>query len=40
MRQALKKSLYKPAAFYKGILLPLVDSGDCRSHPLTYADVC
>ncbi len=26
---ALKKSLFKPAAFYKGILLPLVQSGDC-----------
>ena len=28
--QALKKSLYKPAAFYKGIVLPIVDSGACR----------
>ena len=26
---ALKKSLFKPAAFYKGILLPLAQSGDC-----------
>lgn len=26
---ALKKSLFKPASFYKGILLPLVQSGDC-----------
>ncbi|KAJ6794792.1 bystin [Iris pallida] len=27
--QALKKSLYKPAAFNKGILLPLCQSGTC-----------
>ncbi|XP_068656520.1 bystin [Aristolochia californica] len=27
--QALKKSLYKPAAFFKGILLPLCQSGTC-----------
>mmetsp|Transcript_15096 Transcript_15096/g.24849 ORF Transcript_15096/g.24849 Transcript_15096/m.24849 type:complete len:431 (-) Transcript_15096:486-1778(-) len=27
--QALKKSLYKPAAFYKGILLPLCESRTC-----------
>ena len=26
---ALKKSLYKPAAFFKGLLLPLCESGDC-----------
>ncbi len=26
---ALKKALYKPAAFFKGILLPLCDSGSC-----------
>ncbi|KAL7753889.1 snoRNA-binding rRNA-processing protein [Sorochytrium milnesiophthora] len=26
---ALKKSMYKPAAFYKGILLPLCQSGTC-----------
>ncbi|EAL63142.1 hypothetical protein DDB_G0288565 [Dictyostelium discoideum AX4] len=26
---ALKKSLYRPAAFYKAILLPLAESGDC-----------
>lgn len=26
---ALKKALFKPAAFYKGILLPLVQSGSC-----------
>ncbi|KAF7996200.1 hypothetical protein HCN44_001832 [Aphidius gifuensis] len=27
--QALKKSLFKPAAFMKGILLPLLESGNC-----------
>lgn len=27
--QALRKSVYKPAAFYKGILLPLAAAGDC-----------
>lgn len=27
--QALKKAVYKPAAFYKGILLPLCASGTC-----------
>ncbi|XP_042517618.1 bystin [Macadamia integrifolia] len=27
--QALKKSLYKPAAFFKGILFPLCESGTC-----------
>ncbi|XP_023515345.1 bystin [Cucurbita pepo subsp. pepo] len=27
--QALKKSLYKPTAFFKGILLPLCESGTC-----------
>ena len=26
---ALKKSLYKPGAFFKGILLPLCEGGDC-----------
>eukprot|EP00735_Rhodelphis_limneticus_P004102 TRINITY_DN15655_c0_g1::TRINITY_DN15655_c0_g1_i1::g.18690::m.18690 TRINITY_DN15655_c0_g1::TRINITY_DN15655_c0_g1_i1::g.18690 ORF type:complete len:452 (+),score=165.81,sp/A9UNU6/BYST_MONBE/48.49/6e-135,Bystin/PF05291.6/3.7e-127 TRINITY_DN15655_c0_g1_i1:50-1405(+) len=26
---ALKKALYKPAAWYKGILLPLCEAGDC-----------
>ncbi|KAJ3311775.1 snoRNA-binding rRNA-processing protein [Boothiomyces sp. JEL0838] len=26
---ALKKSLYKPAAFFKGFLLPLLESGTC-----------
>ena len=33
--QALKKSLYKPAAFYKGIVLPLVDSGNCSLREAT-----
>ncbi|KAH7296909.1 hypothetical protein KP509_26G044500 [Ceratopteris richardii] len=28
--QALKKSVYKPAAFYKGILLPLCQSRTCN----------
>ncbi|KAK6915379.1 Bystin, partial [Dillenia turbinata] len=27
--QALKKSVYKPAAFFKGILFPLCESGTC-----------
>ncbi|WAR16694.1 BYST-like protein [Mya arenaria] len=27
--QALKKSLFKPAAFFKGILLPLCEAGNC-----------
>ncbi|CAN0091643.1 unnamed protein product [Ascophyllum nodosum] len=27
--EALRKSVYKPSAFYKGILLPLAASGDC-----------
>eukprot|EP01112_Ceratiomyxa_fruticulosa_P016326 TRINITY_DN4915_c0_g1_i1.p1 TRINITY_DN4915_c0_g1~~TRINITY_DN4915_c0_g1_i1.p1 ORF type:complete len:504 (+),score=136.60 TRINITY_DN4915_c0_g1_i1:183-1694(+) len=26
---ALKKALYRPAAFFKGILLPMCESGDC-----------
>lgn len=26
---ALKKAVYKPAAFFKGILLPLCETGDC-----------
>ncbi len=26
---ALKKALFKPAAFFRGILLPLAESGDC-----------
>jgi essential nuclear protein 1 len=25
----LKKALYKPAGFFKGILLPLCDNGGC-----------
>ncbi|KAL6339694.1 hypothetical protein AAG906_034780 [Vitis piasezkii] len=28
--QTLKKSLYKPAAFFKGILFPLCESGTCN----------
>ncbi|KAM0889629.1 hypothetical protein ACQ4PT_027580 [Festuca glaucescens] len=28
--QAMKKSLYKPAAFFKGILLPLCQEGNCN----------
>lgn len=28
--QALKKAVYKPSAFYKGILLPLCQSGTCN----------
>ena len=27
--RALKKTLYRPAAFYKGIMLPLCESGSC-----------
>jgi len=27
--RSLKKCLFKPAAFYKGILLPLAESGTC-----------
>lgn len=27
--QALRKALYKPAAWYRGVLLPLARSGDC-----------
>ncbi|XP_063696262.1 bystin [Culicoides brevitarsis] len=27
--RALQKSLFKPAAFFKGIILPLLESGDC-----------
>jgi essential nuclear protein 1 len=27
--QALKKATYKPGAFYKGLLLPLCQAGDC-----------
>ncbi|KAM4124336.1 hypothetical protein ACB094_01G223200 [Castanea mollissima] len=28
--QSLKKSLYKPAAFFKGVLFPLCESGTCN----------
>jgi essential nuclear protein 1 len=27
--KALRKSLFRPAAFFKGIILPLLESGDC-----------
>lgn len=27
--RSLKKALFKPAAFFKGIILPLVEAGDC-----------
>jgi essential nuclear protein 1 len=33
--EALKKSVYKPAAFYKGILLPLSASGNCSLREAT-----
>ena len=33
--QALKKALYKPAAFYKGIVLPLCESGTCTLREAT-----
>jgi len=33
--QALRKSLYKPAAFFKGILLPLCESGTCTLREAT-----
>ncbi|TKR68053.1 hypothetical protein L596_024098 [Steinernema carpocapsae] len=33
--QALHKSLYKPAAFFKGILLPLIESGTCTLREAT-----
>jgi len=33
--QALRKALYKPAAWYKGILLPLASSGDCTLREAT-----
>lgn len=32
---ALKKSLFKPAAFYKGIILPLAQGGDCTLREAT-----
>ncbi|EKX36557.1 hypothetical protein GUITHDRAFT_158664 [Guillardia theta CCMP2712] len=33
--QALKKCCYKPAAFYKGIVLPICDSGSCTLREAT-----
>lgn len=27
--RALKKALYKPASFFKGVILPLLEAGDC-----------
>lgn len=33
--EALKKSVYKPAAFYKGIILPLAASGNCTLREAT-----
>jgi len=33
--QALKKALYKPAAFYKGIVLPRCESGACTLREAT-----
>lgn len=35
--RALKKSLYKPAAFFKGFLLPLAESGSCTLREATIA---
>ena len=32
---ALKKAMYKPGAFFKGILLPLIQSGDCTIREAT-----
>lgn len=32
---ALKKALYRPAAFFRGILLPLCESGDCTLREAT-----
>lgn len=32
---ALKKTFFKPDAFYKGILLPLCEEGDCTMHEAT-----
>ena len=32
---ALKKALFKPAAFFKGILLPLAESGNCTLREAT-----
>jgi essential nuclear protein 1 len=33
--QALRKALYKPAAWYRGVLLPLARSGDCTLREAT-----
>ena len=33
--QAIKKSLFKPAAFFKGVLLPLCESGTCTLREAT-----
>lgn len=33
--QALKKSLFKPAAFFKGIMIPLCESGTCTLREAT-----
>lgn len=33
--RALKKSLYKPAAFFKGIIIPLCESGNCTLREAT-----
>lgn len=33
--EALCKSVYKPSAFFKGILLPLASSGDCTLREAT-----
>ncbi|KAK7089691.1 bystin-like [Littorina saxatilis] len=35
LMMALKKSLFKPSAFFKGILLPLCESGDCTLREAT-----
>lgn len=35
--RALKKSLYKPAAFFKGFLFPLAESGTCTVREATIA---
>lgn len=35
--RALKKSLYKPAAFFKGFLFPLAESGSCTMREATIA---
>ena len=33
--QAMKKALFKPAAFFKGFLLPLCESGTCTLREAT-----